>query len=59
MAVMDRLKEAFTTPATTLPAYECVDCGRQFEADRENCPECDGDVREFELSHPVYWDTMM
>lgn len=59
MAVLERMKEWFAAPVTTYPDYECIDCGAHFEIGHEDCPECDGEVREFVVPDATYWNTMM
>jgi Zn finger protein HypA/HybF involved in hydrogenase expression len=37
-------------PPTT-KTFECVDCGRRFEAERQPmlCPDCGGDLRDLSV----------
>jgi uncharacterized OB-fold protein len=47
MGLTDSLKRLFGgDDEADVPAYECTTCGRQYEADRTVCADCNGRVEE-------------
>lgn len=41
---VEKFKQASESAASEEADYECKDCGERLFADREECPECGGNV---------------
>jgi hypothetical protein len=45
MALVERLRNVVNSLRSSDPYhYECTVCGRAFQSEESNCPECGGDV---------------
>lgn len=44
--LLERLGRWFATPAASVSAFECRDCGAMSDVARSGCPDCGGPLEE-------------